>query len=220
MEATQDTIPVQVTVRLRNAKMIEARKRLGYSQVALADIAGVSLNLVVRLEKFELPPSLFEYVSDNAFSSIAEVLSLKIADIAPPSLCGRSIVHTVRTVEDVESDKLLMLSGPQRRYVLPSPADVVERLEQGEIVRDAIATLSYRERGILKMSFGIGCDARHGYAEIGRHFKVSRQRVRQIEMEAMKKLENRLGRRKKSADREEDAMIEARDELRNWENTQ
>lgn len=213
-------IPVQITLKLRNAKMVEARKRYGYSQKHLAEIANVSYNLIQRLEKFELPESMFEYWSDDHFTVIAETLDLEVDDIAPPELVGRKITHTVRAIERVEAEKLLTMAGPQRRYILPSPEDVAVRNEKQELIERLLDTLTWREREVLKMRFGLaGCDS-YPLAEVANHYHTTKNRIRQLETRALEKLENRLASSEEAADRKNKFAAIADRQEREWEEKQ
>ena len=51
-------------------------------------------------------------------------------------------------------------------------------------------TLTQREAKIIRMRFGIGLDRSYTLEEIGRHFSLTRERIRQIELKAMRKLKN------------------------------
>src|SRR5213075_3080314 len=55
-------------------------------------------------------------------------------------------------------------------------------------VRDVLAVLSPREQKVLRMRFGIGEKSDHTLEEVGRDFKVTRERIRQIEAKALDKL--------------------------------
>ncbi len=70
----------------------------------------------------------------------------------------------------------------------PEEVAVLEALR--EKVYEALATLSEREQKVLKMRFGIDMNAEHTLEEVGRVFKVTRERIRQIEAKALKKLRN------------------------------
>ena len=52
----------------------------------------------------------------------------------------------------------------------------------------ALATLTYREREIIKLRFGIGSGYTYTLSEVGRIFKITRERIRQIEAKALRKL--------------------------------
>ena len=57
-------------------------------------------------------------------------------------------------------------------------------------IEDVLLTLSMREREVIKMRFGIGRDSTHTLEELGKKFKVTRERIRQIEIRALKKLQH------------------------------
>jgi len=57
-----------------------------------------------------------------------------------------------------------------------------------ESTRKVLATLAPREEQVLKMRFGIGERANHTLEEVGQDFDVTRERIRQIEAKALRKL--------------------------------
>jgi RNA polymerase primary sigma factor len=57
-----------------------------------------------------------------------------------------------------------------------------------EQTRRVLATLSPREEKVLRMRFGIGEISEHTLEEVGKDFEVTRERVRQIEEKALRKL--------------------------------
>jgi RNA polymerase primary sigma factor len=57
-----------------------------------------------------------------------------------------------------------------------------------ETVRKVLATLSPREERVLRMRFGIGERTDHTLEEVGQDFEVTRERIRQIEAKALRKL--------------------------------
>jgi len=70
----------------------------------------------------------------------------------------------------------------------PSPADIVIRANLKEQITKALNTLTEREATVIKMRFGIGDGQEHTLEEIGQKLKVTRERVRQIETKALRKL--------------------------------
>ena len=73
-----------------------------------------------------------------------------------------------------------------RRIV--SPADAVISLNLAEQTSKVLATLTPREEKVLRLRFGIGEKADHTLEEVGRDFEVTRERIRQIEAKALRKL--------------------------------
>ena len=69
-----------------------------------------------------------------------------------------------------------------------SPGDAVISFGLAEQTRKVLRTLSPREEKVLRMRFGIGEKADHTLEEVGRDFNVTRERIRQIEAKALRKL--------------------------------
>ena len=109
------------------------------------------------------------------------------------------------TVEQVSN----ILMGDEKLYSLDSPIDKEEKSTHMDYLADtespdpdstvtsvalierlaeALSMLSPREQKVLKLRFGIGYETSHTLEEIGKKFNVSRERIRQIEKEALKKI--------------------------------
>jgi RNA polymerase primary sigma factor len=69
-----------------------------------------------------------------------------------------------------------------------SPQDAVVNENLADQTRRVLATLAPREERVLKMRFGIGERANHTLEEVGQDFEVTRERIRQIEAKALRKL--------------------------------
>ncbi len=69
-----------------------------------------------------------------------------------------------------------------------SPQDAVINLNLSEQTRKVLSTLTPREEKVLRMRFGIGEKSDHTLEEVGRDFDVTRERIRQIEAKALRKL--------------------------------
>ncbi len=71
---------------------------------------------------------------------------------------------------------------------LSSPVDITTKESLKETTSDLLANLSPREAKVLKMRFGIDMSTDHTLEEVGRQFDVTRERIRQIEAKALRKL--------------------------------
>jgi len=69
-----------------------------------------------------------------------------------------------------------------------SPSDAVIQMNLNEQTRKVLATLTPREEKVLRMRFGIGERSDHTLEEVGQDFEVTRERIRQIEAKALRKL--------------------------------
>jgi len=66
---------------------------------------------------------------------------------------------------------------------------VLARLNQADL-REVLARLNERERQVIEMRYGLGPDEPKTLDEVGRHFNVTRERIRQIESKALSKMRN------------------------------
>jgi RNA polymerase primary sigma factor len=69
-----------------------------------------------------------------------------------------------------------------------NPAEAIVNLNLAEQTRRVLATLTPREEKVLRMRFGIGEESDHTLEEVGQDFNVTRERIRQIEAKALRKL--------------------------------
>ena len=70
------------------------------------------------------------------------------------------------------------------------PLDASIRSNLGESTTKILATLTPREERVLRMRFGIGMNTDHTLEEVGLQFSVTRERIRQIEAKALRKLKH------------------------------
>jgi len=74
--------------------------------------------------------------------------------------------------------------------LIPSPPDTVIHINLREQIEEALKTLTEREAKVLKMRFGLGDGNENTLEEVGQQFKVTRERIRQIEAKALRKLKH------------------------------
>ncbi len=113
--------------------------------------------------------------------SIREVQILLRIDYSPVSLSTPVGEEDGTVLQDLLADDSL----PE------TDADTISS-QLGTLVEGALNRLSEKERVILKMRFGIGEEGEHTLEEVGERFAVTRERIRQIEAKALRKLRNPL----------------------------
>jgi RNA polymerase primary sigma factor len=89
-----------------------------------------------------------------------------------------------------------------------APFDQLVKASDNELLKEVFATLTPRERAILAMRFGLEDDAPKTLEEIGGQFGVTRERIRQIQNEALKKLRVKVAKRDGMAAEEIKALTE------------
>ena len=72
----------------------------------------------------------------------------------------------------------------------PSPYTDAENKEVSGYIKKVLGTLTPKEEKVIRMRFGIGVDRDHTLEEVGRHLTITRERVRQIEAKALRKLKH------------------------------
>jgi RNA polymerase primary sigma factor len=74
--------------------------------------------------------------------------------------------------------------------IFPSPPDSVIHINMREQIGQALGYLTHREAEVLRMRFGLGDGNEHTLEEVGQRFRVTRERIRQIEAKALRSLKN------------------------------
>ena len=78
--------------------------------------------------------------------------------------------------------------GALLEFDAPSPEEMTVQRDLRRRLAGQLAPLTPREREIVSLRYGLGSDREHSYAEIGRRYGLSRERIRQIELEIMERL--------------------------------
>ena len=73
-----------------------------------------------------------------------------------------------------------------------TPYEQLEEKTNGQLIREMVGTLEPREQAIVRQRFGLDGDERKTLEEIGEQFGVTRERIRQIEEIALRKLRKRI----------------------------
>jgi RNA polymerase primary sigma factor len=108
-----------------------------------------------------------------------EVESIKRSAQAPVSL--------EKPVGDEEESEFGQFIADERAE---SPYERAAEILAKEALREALENLSYRERRVIELRYGLGSERPRTLDEVGRTFNVTRERIRQIENQSLKKLQN------------------------------
>jgi RNA polymerase primary sigma factor len=73
---------------------------------------------------------------------------------------------------------------------VPSPLEIAIQDDLREQIEKALCTLSPKEQLVIRRRYGIGEDTPHTLEEVGQEFEVTRERIRQIEVKAIRKLKH------------------------------
>lgn len=120
-------------------------------------------------------------------AEIAQRLSMPIDKVKKVMKIAREPVSLENPVGD-EDGSYLGDFIEDKNAVLPSEAAFQSNLR--ETTTRVLSTLTPREERVLRMRFGIGVNTDHTLEEVGQQFQVTRERIRQIEAKALRKLKH------------------------------
>ncbi len=117
---------------------------------------------------------------------IAEVTGLKPQEVESIKRAAQAPISLEKPVGDEDQLEFGQLLADEQAE---SPYDRAVETLTGEAVREALEALGYRERRVLELRYGLGGAHPRTLDEIGRTFNVTRERIRQIEHQSLKKLQ-------------------------------
>ncbi len=139
---------------------------------------------------------LQEIGREPTLEEIAEVADMTIEETKRVMKISRHPISLDRPVGESEDSQFGDFIEDERQHA-PSETATSEMLRSR--INDVLKTLTYREREILKLRYGIGDGYTYTLEEVGRIFKVTHERVRQVESKAIRKLQHPVRRRRLSS---------------------
>ena len=140
-----------------------------------------TINKLIRTSRYLVQ----EFGREPRPEEIAEKMEIPIDKVRKVLKIAREPI-SLETPIGEEEDSHLGDFIEDKKFMLPSDAAVSMNL--AEQTRKVLATLTPREEKVLRMRFGIGEKADHTLEEVGQDFTVTRERIRQIEAKALRKL--------------------------------
>jgi RNA polymerase primary sigma factor len=118
---------------------------------------------------------------------IAEVTGIDPQEVDPIKRSAQAPISLEKPVGDEENSEFGQFIADEQAE---SPYERAVEILTKEAMREALENLSYRERRVLELRYGIGGEHPRTLGEVGRTFNVTRERIRQIESQSLKKLQN------------------------------
>ena len=118
---------------------------------------------------------------------IAEVTGIEPGEVESIKRSAQAPISLEKPVGDEEQSEFGQLIADDHAE---SPYERAVEILTTEALSVALENLSYRERRVLELRYGLGGQHPCTLGEVGRTFNVTRERIRQIEKEALKKLQN------------------------------
>ncbi|MGB5746022.1 MAG: RNA polymerase sigma factor RpoD [Desulfobacterales bacterium] len=140
-----------------------------------------TINKLIRTSRYLVQ----EQGREPSPEEIAEKMEIPLEKVRKVLKIAREPI-SLETPIGEEEDSHLGDFIEDKKFMLPSDAAV--NMNLAEQTRKVLATLTPREEKVLRMRFGIGEKADHTLEEVGQDFTVTRERIRQIEAKALRKL--------------------------------
>jgi len=196
-------IRITLHTKLKHATLFEAACRLG-SQSELARRLGVLPTVIGRwINLQEVPKGAFgegknpwEPERVESFEkAVFEETGKTLEDLWPKELRNAKEFlkagKTLNIVKEISVQRLT--SSIAGRLALPDTTKEVDTKDRQEVcgsrIETILRTLTWREREVVKLRYGLGDGLSYTYEEVARIFKVTRERVRQLEAHAMRKMQ-------------------------------
>jgi RNA polymerase primary sigma factor len=140
-----------------------------------------TINKLIRTSRYLVQ----EYGREPTPEELSEKMEISLDKVRKVLKIAREPI-SLETPIGEEEDSHLGDFIEDKKFLSPSEAAV--SLNLAEQTRKVLATLTPREEKVLRMRFGIGEKADHTLEEVGQDFAVTRERIRQIEAKALRKL--------------------------------
>jgi len=191
------TVRITVVSRLKNAGMYAAAKQLG-NQAKLARRLGVTEAEVSKWCNMQACPpkeprgDWTQERIDKLESDLLEITGLLLDDIFPDTLrentkflnAPKAMEHT----REIELEGLMRLAENYAERIDVQPLRIASQAELSSDIAESLKQLSSREREIIERRFALNGRSAETYEEVGKHLRITKERVRQLEMRALLKL--------------------------------
>ncbi len=177
-----------------NYPLKEARLKQGYTQEQLGRMVGIHTTAITAYEKLRAMPS------QEIAEKLAEILHRDVNELFPEKLRDyMKQIRKGRKKDKSETPQHSIPLSPDLESSLEDPSpftnlEVILGISEEELRKkrdDILQGLSYREREIIKLRYGLGDGYSYTLEEVGHIFKVTRERIRQVEAKAIRKLQQR-----------------------------
>jgi len=203
MRTPGSTFDLRVESRFKNGLLFRALDQFlgpGWTNTRAAEYCGVWKQEFGNLIRLKVAPMIYrqrrwktgEKIWRASVLRISEKLGYNPEELFPQSLYSLSLPDVV--VRDFASPEIVSLQEAAGQKLLPvsrGDEDLFNSFVRGGVIQkceDAINTLSPREQRIIRARFGLGDDQERTLEEIGLSENVGKERIRQIEAKALRKL--------------------------------
>jgi len=178
----------RLKVSVRNNLILRAIEAQGYTNLAtFAKCEDISLSGLYGLINLKNAPIGVEGEFSKSAKELMEVLGACPTDLWTEEQLTLKL-RTNSVEKQLSKEALQEALQSNARSLVGLPYDEVADKEEVEIVKDVLDSLTPREAKVISMRFGIGKEDEGSLDDIGKHLGFSKERVRQIEAKALRKM--------------------------------
>jgi RNA polymerase primary sigma factor len=141
------------------------------------------LNKIGRAER----KLVTELGREPTVEEVAEVMGIEPDEVESIKRSAQAPVSLEKPVGDERESEFGQFIADERAE---SPYERAVEILTREALRAALEDLGYRERRVLELRYGLGGEHPRTLDEVGRRFNVTRERIRRIQNQSLKKLQN------------------------------
>jgi RNA polymerase sigma factor (sigma-70 family) len=180
----------KIKVSVKNNLILKAIAAAGYKNVnEFAKFNDLNANSITSLIRFSQSVYLKNGEISKAAQTLLDALDLMLEDLWTPEQLNLKIDKNY-VERELEQSELNMLTHEMK--FLPSAESEFESKEFkkfiNSLLNDSIITLTEKEQKVLKMRFGLDGNEEHTLESISQKMSVTRERIRQIESKALRKM--------------------------------
>jgi len=174
-----------VVVKVRNNKLLTAMRAAGYDSVqSLSRATGIYAIALYDYLNLKTP-AMQGGEFNHKVKKLAEFLNVNPFDLFPFQFLEDSLQKN--TIErDYDEAEVKCLIGTEET----NPEVLAISSERDAVLTEIIGTLTPREERVIRMRFGLGGGDTYTYEEAGKVFGITRERIRQIEAKAIRKMKH------------------------------
>jgi len=195
---------IRIIARFKNDNLRQARLNVGLTIEKISKMLGMNRSIYYDWEGFRRYPFSPDKEANNSnqiksqerAKKLEKILKMPYEDLFPIEYRQAVNLKLGKPIEKIFEHLELPESYIEKNLLLPSPEDIYEKIELKEITKKALESLTEKEAKVLKMRFGLEDENEYTLEEVARQFKVTKERIRQIEAKALRKLKHPIRNRK------------------------
>lgn len=187
---------IAVKARAKHGLIYKYMTEHGLTWLEMAEKIGISTGTFSKIIHFRWAPTE-NYQNKEVAKKLCNFFHCNLEEILPNELAQQiknnseiaELLQEEQTVyKEVDVEYLSYDEAPQS--ILAYQENFNKQIDFRETIEKVLKTLTPREERIIKLRFGIGDEVEHTLEEVGKEFGVTRDRIRQIEEKAIRKLKH------------------------------